>query len=73
MTNVGVDVMVLTNTIMVMFMPKKGAKHVTDADLAKSDLYKYLYLLPVPLFGTAFILAYVFQKRNSRLLYSQEG
>tara|TARA_B110000285_G_C14723607_1_gene423267 strand:+ start:108 stop:608 length:501 start_codon:yes stop_codon:yes gene_type:complete len=54
---------------MVMFMPKKGAKHVTDADLAKSDLYKYLYLLPVPLFGTAFILAIMCFRRETPGFY----
>lgn len=69
MTNVGVDVMVLTNTIMVMFMPKEGAKHVTTEILAKSDLYKYLYLLPVPLFGTAFVLAIMCFRRETPGFY----
>ena len=30
MTNVGVDIIVLTNTIFVLFMPKEGQKHVTE-------------------------------------------
>jgi hypothetical protein len=69
MTNIGVDIIVLTNTIMVMFMPKEGHKGVTEADLAKSDLYKYLYLIPVPLFGTAFILAIMCFRRESPGFY----
>jgi len=69
MTNVGVDIMVLTNTIMVLFMPKEGQKHVTEAILAKSDLYKWLYLIPVPLFGTAFILAIMCFRRETPGFY----
>lgn len=65
MTNVGVDIMILTATILVMFMPKKGHKHVTEKVLAESTLYKWLYLAPVPLFGIAFILAVMCFRRES--------
>lgn len=65
MTNVGVDVMILTATIMVMIMPKKGHKHVTEKDLADSTLYKWLYLAPIPLFGAAFVLAIMCFRRES--------
>ena len=69
MTNIGVDIIVLTNTIMVLFMPKEGQKHVTEKVLASSTLYKWLYLIPVPLFGTAFILAIMCFRRESPGFY----
>ena len=69
MTNVGVDIIVLTNTIMVLFMPKAGHKGVTEEDLAKSTLYIWLYLIPVPLFATAFILAVMCFRRESPGFY----
>ena len=69
MTNVGVDIMILTNTIMVLFMPKEGHKDVTPEILAKNDLFKYLYLLPIPLFGMAFIHAIMCFRRETPGFY----
>jgi MFS family permease len=65
MTNVGVDVMILTATIMTMLMPHKGHKHVTEKMLEDSTLYKWLYVAPIPLFGTAFVLAIMCFRRES--------
>jgi MFS family permease len=77
MTNVGVDIMILLNTIMVLLMPQEGHKwptkdgkvQVTKEILAQSDLYKYLYLVPVPLFGIAFLLAIMCFRRETPGFY----
>jgi MFS family permease len=73
MTNLGVDIMILINTIMVLFMPKEGHKYmdkeVTPEILAKNDLFIYLYLIPVPLFAIAFILAIMCFRRETPGFY----
>tara|TARA_B110000285_G_scaffold222879_1_gene277619 strand:- start:1096 stop:1959 length:864 start_codon:yes stop_codon:yes gene_type:complete len=68
MTNVGVDVMSLTSTIFIMFMPKKGEKD-SAADMKTSTAYKVLYLLPIPMFATSFLLNIMCFRRETMGYY----
>jgi uncharacterized membrane protein YgcG len=69
MTNVGVDAMSLTSTIFIMFMPRKGKGKDAEAEMKASHLYKILYLLPIPMFATSFLLNIMCFRRETMGFY----
>ena len=62
--------MSLTSTIFIIMMPKatsgtgKEAKEAEDA-MKQSSLFKWLYLLPIPMFGASFLLNVMCFRRES--------
>lgn len=68
MTNVGVDAMSLTSTIFIIFMPKKGGKN-SEKEMKESKLWKILYLLPIPMFATSFLLNIMCFRRETMGFY----
>ena len=56
MTNVGIDIVVLSSTIMVMFLPKLNKKKTNKDIFEKNKDWKLIYLIPLPLFATALVL-----------------
>lgn len=68
MTNVGVDAVSLTSTIFIMFMPRAGGKD-SAKEMKDSKLYKLLYLLPVPMFATSFLLNIMCFRRETMGYY----
>ena len=51
-----------------MFMPKKGGKNSTQ-EMKDSKLYKILYLLPIPMFGSSFLLNIMCFRRETMGFY----
>ena len=65
MTNVGIDVVVLTSTVMVMFLPKLNKKKTNKDIFEKNTDWKMIYLIPLPLFTLALILTLCCMRHES--------
>ena len=56
MTNVGIDILVLANTVLIMTMPKLDKKKNNKEELEKNQTWKIVYLIPIPLFAMSLLL-----------------
>jgi primosomal protein N' len=65
MTNVGIDIVVLTSTVMVMYLPKLNKKKTNKDIFEKNTDWKYIYLIPLPLFALALLLTLCCMRNES--------